>query len=415
LSRLLFVESNTTGTGMLALRRAAALGLAPVLLTHDPGRYRGLEETGCPVVRCDTNDLDALRTAVEGLGLAEVGGLTTTSEFYVVTVAELAARYGLPGSPAEAVRTCRNKARTRAVLTAAGLPQPAFRALSNPAETAEAVAHVGLPCVVKPPEDTGSMGVLLCERVEEARAQVRRLLAARTNVRGQPLDRVALVEEYLPGPELSVETVTCAGRTTCVGVTEKTVAPGPQLVEIGHVFPASLPAATRRAVVSAAEQALRAAGFSHGVAHTEVKLVAGSTVVVEINARPAGGMIPELVRLVTGVDLVDVQLVLAIGREPALRIGRDGRTGIAFVTAELKGMLERVHGLDEARRLPGIVAAELSAVPGDRVRPPESSYDRLGWIIARGRTRPEVLRRLEAARALLELETAAGESHDRAA
>ncbi|MFE3288729.1 pyridoxal-phosphate dependent enzyme, partial [Streptomyces sp. NPDC059233] len=91
LRHLLFVESNTTGTGMLALDRARELGTVPVLLTADPDRYRGLAETGAEVVRCDTNSDAALRAAVqERFRREEIAGVTTTSDFYVPAAARIA-------------------------------------------------------------------------------------------------------------------------------------------------------------------------------------------------------------------------------------------------------------------------------------------------------------------------------------
>ncbi|EMT51517.1 hypothetical protein I532_16373 [Brevibacillus borstelensis AK1] len=160
---LLFVESNTTGTGMIALKKAQERGFSPVFLTSKPERYAGLAETGCRVLVCDTNSLDALRTTIKKeLPADQIAGIMTTSEFYLVTVATLAEEYGLPGNPPEAMLVCRNKAQTRLRLAKANVAQPRFAIIRKAKEIPETVKAIGLPCVVKPTDDSGSNDVKLC-------------------------------------------------------------------------------------------------------------------------------------------------------------------------------------------------------------------------------------------------------------
>lgn len=130
---LVFVESNTTGTGMLALRTAVRLGFEPVLLAKDPARYAGLDGTGCLTVACDTeSDADVLRAVREAAGKRTIAGLTTTSDFYLEHTARLAAALGLPGHPPETVAVRRDKSLTRTALRDAGVPQPAFAVIDDP-------------------------------------------------------------------------------------------------------------------------------------------------------------------------------------------------------------------------------------------------------------------------------------------
>ncbi|HEX6754634.1 MAG TPA: ATP-grasp domain-containing protein [Mycobacteriales bacterium] len=419
LPRLLFVESNTTGTGMLALRLCDRLGLAPVLLTGRPDRYAGLAGTGAEVVVCDTNDPAALAGAVDALAALPGGlaGITTTSEFYLVPAASLAAAHGLVGNPPEAMATCRDKSRTRAVLATAGVGQPAFAAVRDAAEVPAAVEKVGLPCVVKPADDSGSNGVLRCGTAEEAVEHAAAVLAVTENVRGQPTAGVALVEAYLPGPEVSVEVMTTGGRSHVVGVTAREVTDGPHLVETGHLFPATGPvgadpvgadppdvdpagadpvgadpvgadpagadpAAAHSAAAAAAVRALAVTGVRVGATHVEVKLTPDGPAVVEINARLAGGMIPELVLLATGIELLEQQLRAYAGLPVSLEPVRSAYAGIRFLTAPAAGVLRAVTGAGAARAVPGVDRVTLIAAPGRPVRPAENAYDRLGYVIA---------------------------------
>ncbi|WP_271220670.1 pyridoxal-phosphate dependent enzyme [Streptosporangium carneum] len=405
--RFVFVESNTTGTGMLALGVARRLGYEPLLLTADPGRYAGFEETGCQAVRCDTDDLDDLLGA---LGRAcdphTVAGVTTTSEFYLATAARLAGALGLAAEDPEAVAGCRDKGRLRRTLAEAGVRQPAFEVVRDPGDAARAALRVGLPCVVKPVDDSGSSRVRRCDTPEEAAAQVAEIVAVTVNGRGQPTARAALVEEYLDCPEYSVETFGLDGEHLLVGIVDKSVTGAPCFVESRHLVPAGLPADAAQEMAATVRAALSAAGLRRGPGHTEVKLTPEGAAIVEINPRLAGGMIPELFRLTTGVDLLESQIRYAAGFVPALPEGFDGCAGIRFLMPDGEGLLERVTGVDDARAVTGIERVTVTAIPGQAVRPPRDAYGRIGHVIARGRSREDVADALEKACGMIRVEVA---------
>lgn len=408
--RMVFIESNTTGTGMIALSTAARLGTRPVLLTGRPERYAGLSRTPARVVRCDTNDPGALRRAVDALA-AEPGGLagiTTTSEYYLLPAAELAASYRLPGNAYEAVAACRDKAVTREALKAAAVGQPRYAVVGDPERVAAAVTSVGLPCVVKPVDDSGSNGVLRCDTASAAERHARRLLTVTENVRGQAAARRALVEQCVEGPEFSVEMFSMEGHHVPIGITARTLTPPPHFVEVRHIFPAPLPEAVAERVTGEAARVLKAIGIELGASHLELRLTeAGATEprmteigvteigvtevsVMEVNARPAGGMIPELIELATGVNLLEQQLRACAGLPVRLAPTRARHAGIRFLTAPTAGTLRAIDGVATARAIPGVQRIATVAAPGRAVRPPRSAYDRLGHIIAVADTAEEV-------------------------
>lgn len=400
--KLLFVEANTSGTGVLALDLARRLGLEPVLLTNAPERYAGARDADCEIVVCDTATERGLRAAIgERFPRREIAGITTTSDFYVPVVAALADWLGLPGNPPQAMADSRNKATVRGLLDAAGIVQPRFAAVRSTAELAAAVDRVGLPCVVKPADDSGSNDVLLCRSHEEARAHTERVLAVETNVRGLPTARTVLVEEYVEGPEYSVEMFSTDGVPVCAGITAKTVSGGPHFVEHQHVFPAPLAEDDATALRAAVTAALTALGVRTGPTHTEVRMSGRGPLIVEVNPRLAGGMIPELIRLATGVELLEQQLRAACGLAPDLQGTRETTAGIRFLTADGDGVLAAVDGAAEAAEVPGVERVHLTAAPGRPVRAPQNAYDRLGYVIAEGSLPENVVKSLDEAGRLL--------------
>ncbi|MFE9790714.1 pyridoxal-phosphate dependent enzyme [Streptomyces goshikiensis] len=395
---LLFVESNTTGTGMAALRLARELDFTPVLLTGEPGRYTGLDDTGAEVVVCDTNSLPALREAVQTRFRAqEIAGITTTSDFYVPTVAELATWLGAPGNPAEAMRTCRDKAKLRETLARAGVRQPRFVVVRDAAAGVTAAAKVGLPCVVKPVDDSGSTNVLRCTSAEEVSAHVAHILARTVNARGLPTAGAALVEELADGPEYSVEMFSVEGRHHCVGITAKSVTGTPYFVEHQHLFPAPVPPAVAEELARTARAALTAAGVRSGPTHTELRLVADGPVIIEVNPRLAGGMIPEMIRLATGTGLLEQQVRAATGQEPLLEPEFARQGGIRFLIAERAGRVLAIEGADRAAAVAGVDRVTVTVRPGAEVRPAQDAYGRLGYIIATSERPEEIEDVLDAA------------------
>ncbi|OKJ72339.1 ATP-grasp domain-containing protein [Streptomyces sp. CB02460] len=377
---LLLVESNTTGTGRLFARRAVELGVVPVLLCTDPDRYPYAAEDGLRTVVTDTADPDRLAATAERLAAdTPVAGVLTSSEYYVPAAAALAARLGLPGPSADAVRACRDKAEQRRTLAAAGVGVPTFAVVSTPAAARSAAAH-RMPVVVKPSQGSGSLGVRLCADLDEVEAHTRTLLAAGVNERGVAVPGRVLVEEYLTGAEYSVEVF----GTEAVVTVAKHVGPLPSFVEVGHDLPAALPAEVERELGRTAVRAVTALGLGWGAAHVELRLDGASAKVIEVNPRLAGGMIPELVRRACGADLVRAQVLAALGRPAHPEHAGRGRAAIRFLTTDRDGVLapDLTGALARARAVPGVAEAVLYRSPGEPVGPAADFRGRLGHVIA---------------------------------
>jgi cysteine synthase A len=345
------------------------------------------------VISLETNETEAVAARLEELRQGQgINALLTFSEFYVPIVAEVAQRLGTRYLSPAAARTCRSKPATRAALQDAGRPTPQFRVLASEEDARRAAAELSFPCVVKPPADSSSKGVLQVDGPGMLLEHFQRLHAWRVNDRGQELSGEVLVEALLTGPEVSVETVTLArGETIVVGITAKHLSAPPLFVEVGHDFPALLAAEEAVRVEAEVRAALDAVGFDFGPAHTEVRLTPRGPVIVEINPRLAGGMIPELVRHAMGIDLLEVFLEMLRGRPVDLAPVRADHASIRFLLADQVGRLGAVSGLEEARNLDAVREVSIGKRRGAAVRPAEEAADRVGYVITSGPSRPQVL------------------------
>ncbi len=384
---LIFIESNTTGSGMQALARAREMQLHPVLLARKPDLYPNAAD--CLIKACETNDLESVREAIAAVVQGDssaLHGITTTSEFYTEMAAAVAADYGFPANPLTMVQTCRNKARTRQVLTAQGFLQPRFAHIAHEEDLRQALQQVPLPCILKPCSDTGSYGVRLCASLEEAQDHARQLLSQQVNIRGQQVTEGIVCEEYIEGDEFSVETFAWQGHIHPIGITEKRVKGYPYFVEYGHMFPAHLPAEDEQRMLATVTQALECVGNTQGPVHTEVKLTRQGCSIIEINPRLAGGMIPELIWQAKGIDLLKNQLLAACGEMPHLEATRHAWAGILFLTAPRTGVFKAIRLPDQPQAQPDATQLTVTAPPGKAVRPPQSAYDRLGYLILQDTT-----------------------------
>lgn len=398
---LAFLESNTTGTGREFCVAARARGLRPVLLTHDPDRYPYVADLGIDTVVLDTGDeaavLDACSTLADGAGPV---GVASSSEYFVVTAARVAAKLGLPAADADAVARCRAKDAQRALLAAADVPVPAFAPVSTPKEAVGAAGTIGHPVVLKPVSGSGSVGVRLCRTPAETGEWARTLLQRTTDERGNPVPGRILVEKAVDGPEFSVETFD----DTVVAVVAKHTGAVPYFVETGHDVPAPVPPGTATALGGTALRALAALGLGWGAAHTELRWSHAGPVVIEVNPRLAGGMIPVAVRSATGTDLVDAVIARAAGQDPPPPGRGAGHAAVRFVMAAGEGRVVRVEGTAAASAAPGVVVAQATTAVGRQVRITQSFQDRLGCVVATGADTGEAGRRAESAARLVRIE-----------
>lgn len=406
MGHLLVVESWVGSMSRLLPRAIREGGHEFTFLTRDLHHYlrSAPEGTAHPllgarnIVTADSNDTEALLPEVERLhAVLGFDGVLTSCDYYLPTAARIAGRLGLPGPGREAVRNACRKDATRRVLADAGLPQPRFAVHEEWADLARAAGEIGYPLVVKPVDLCAGMYVRRVNDEAELAAACRALADFPVNARGQRRTPLVLLEELLDGPEVSVETVSHAGVVHLAGVTDKSVAGAPAFIETGHMYPAALGPTDTEAAERTALGALEALGLTDAVvAHTEIKLTSAGPRVVEVNPRPAGNRITELVRHVTGIDLAAAAVDVALGRTPDLRRTDTGlrSAAVGFLVPHTAGTLEALDGtgLDAA---PGVLEARL-AEPGTAVKAAGSNNEYLGHVMAGDAEGPGARDRVEA-------------------
>ncbi|MEV6404041.1 ATP-grasp domain-containing protein [Streptomyces bobili] len=363
-------------------------------------------------VSADLTDQTATSLAVKAYTADhEAGGAMAYMEHHVVTAAHLAQQLGLPGSTPESMQACRDKALSRKLLADHQVPSARSMQAANPDE---AVAHadlIGYPVVVKPRSQAGSAGVVRADNAAQVRAAFER--AAHESVLG--LDRFGerdvLVEEFLDGPEISVETAVLGeGEARLLAVTRKLPTPAGAATtqEYGHVVDARDPLLTDPQLTRVVTGAVHALGLTCGVLCIEVKLTQTGPRIVEVNGRIGGDLLPVLVERALGLDLAQIAAALATGSRPQLTPTLKRAAGIQFAYPTVSGVLKHLSLPAHLDRQPGVERIVLSQQAGARVSaPPHATLaDRLGFWIVRGDTAADCRSRLEDVARQLQAEVA---------
>lgn len=311
----------------------------------------------------------------------EVSGVFCYDEGLVTPAAHVTQALGLPGNPPEAVTACRDKNSTRIALEQAGVAQPASLGVRSLKEAQAAAEKLGFPVVLKPRGLAGGMGVRRADGPDEVESAY--LAAAGASYPGVPVfDVSVLVEEYVDGPEISVDTVFHDGECVPLVVARKQVGLAPFFEEFGHEVDGADPLLSDPELIDALRRSHAALGFHTGVSHTEFRLTAKGPRLMEVNARLGGDMIPYLGHLATGVDVALAAADVAAGRRPDTAVRHRKAAAITFLYPEQDLEVDSVT-VHEDRFPPGIHSATAMAGQGAVLRlPPRGYISRYGRAIA---------------------------------
>lgn len=330
----------------------------------------------------DPHDEQALLAAGRALAARHpLAGVFTWTEWHLEATARLAQALNLAGDTPQTMRNCRDKATSRTLFARHHVPSAASMRAASLLEAALAAEEIGYPVVLKPAGGAASIGVIRVNRAEELPDGYTFAATAAAASGGSSPE--VLVEEYLDGPEISVECVTRQGQTTAVAVTRKSLGEQPYFEEIAHTVDAADPLLERVAPVAAA--AIKALGITEGIQHVEMRLVAGRPRLIEVNGRIGGDMIGHLVSLATGVNLARAAADIACGKTPDLTPTRRRAAAIRLLYPERSGTLTARH-LDEtfAASAPWLEHVRFHREIGDPlVLPPEGDMftARVGFLI----------------------------------
>lgn len=379
-------------------------------------------------IHVDLKDKEALATAAAGL--SGLTGVMTAGTDFSASVAWVAQQLGLPGIPYEVALDASDKARMRTRLAAAGVPVPAFAygtlkddpeslaaslsASSSPvgkapistcgSSASSRTLSPAYPLVVKPVDNMGARGCRLVRKTSE-------LAAAWVDAVSQSRSGRAIIEEYLDGPEFSLDAIINGDDIWIRGIADRHIHFEPYFIEMGHTMPTAYDPEIVDEVVAVFKSGIRALGINRGAAKGDIKYTRKGAFVGEIAARLSGGyMSGWTYPHASGIEPAAEAIDLACGLNP-----EETQPLRNWVCAErafisIPGRIKEVQNLESAAASPGVTELFSRIAPGDMVNFPINNVEKCGNVIAAGADRREVEAAANAAARSVLIRLAPGEA-----
>ena len=385
------------GAGVMqgpALKIAAEMGLEVVAADADPNA-----PCACLAHRFEKVDLKD-RAGIEELGrsLLEnggLGGIMTAGTDFSATVAWAAEKLSLPGIPYETALDASDKGRMRERFRAAGVPSPNFIVLQNIPEEGSALPFP-LPAVVKPVDNMGSRGCRRVDNFSELENAVAEAFSFSRSGR-------AIVEEYMDGPEFSVDALVYKGEIIICGIADRHIFFPPYFIEMGHTMPSAKDPALLNSLLDVFCAGVKALGIDNGAAKGDIKLTSRGPMIGEIAARLSGGyMSGWTYPYSSGVLPTRGAIEIALGRKPSAVLPEWAWTSAERAFISIPGVVRSISGIEKARAMPWVKDIFLRVKPGSRVSFPENNVSKCGNVISAAAERADAVNSAEsAARSIL--------------
>ena len=304
----------------------------------------------------------------------------TLNESSLAAAAYLRHLLNLPGNSIETTNLLLNKMEMRRVLNRNNFSFVKFREGQSENDILEFFNCVRAPIILKPKNESGSFSVYKIQ----SESQISNVFRAMQENRIYSF----LMEEFLEGPEISVEAFSNQGVHHVLSVTEKIIMPN--FVEIGHVVPGRNSSELQMDLATFVSDFLKIVGIQYGPTHTEVRVTKKGFFILESHDRTGGDRINELVYYARGLDMKKLAFRQAMGMEltELFEFSKqvDHLAAAIVFLAPQQGQLRSINGVEQAKSVKGIKEVLLYVREGDIIGPIRDSLDRAGFVIACGET-----------------------------
>lgn len=358
-----------------AIEKAKEMGLDVLVVDMNPDAV-GFNVPGIEKEIISTIDIQAVISAAKRHRID--GIMTLATDMPMRTVAAVAKEMNLIGIDEETALKATNKAEMRKALQLNNVPIPKFYVVSNKDEYKEVVKQFNIPFIVKPADSSGSRGIFEVKDIHNDD------LIIEAYDYCHPFSKVGdvVVEEYMEGPEVSVETLTVNGECHVIQITDKLTTGAPHYVEMGHSQPTMLSNEIAEQISKVAKAANKAIGIKNGPSHTEIIVTKEGPKIVELGARLGGDNITtHLVPLSTGVNMVECCIKIALGEIPDIKKKWNKGSAIRYFEQHA-GVIDSIEGVDKAEEIDGVQQISIVHGVGEEVTEINSSGERMGFVIA---------------------------------
>ncbi|UKK54764.1 ATP-grasp domain-containing protein [Prevotella sp. E2-28] len=313
-------------------------------------------------------DYEGHCAVIEKYGIDAI--VTAATDKPLVMMARLAEKYGFPFYSVETARWSTDKFQMKERFELGGVPHAQGRLISK-VEEAEGLVF---PVIVKPRDNSGSRGVKLCRDKNELQISIDEALE------NTKLDTV-LVEEFIEGPEYSIESLHHDGKSEVIQFTEKKTTEFPYNVELGHIQPANISDENKQKIREIIAKIGKVLNFENCPSHTELKVNDRGVFVIETSPRLGGDYITStLTPLSTGVNLEDELLKISLGEAINPSPKAVQYSGVRFFSFKEGSVIKHVPNEEFVKGWPHVVDFSFNLQKGEKVHQITSSLNRYGHI-----------------------------------
>lgn len=326
---------------------------------------------------------DKEKIAEFALNLKKCGGLDgifTCATDFSLSVAWAARECGLPSHSVEAAAAASDKVKMREIFAAASVPSPGFIVVEKHTvkEAGKMLSSAGIsfPVVTKPADNMGARG---CKKVEDESGLIPAIEAAVSFSRTGR----AVVEEFMDGPEFSLEALVFDGQFHETGFADRHIFFPPYFIETGHTIPSGIPVEQQESAVAVFKAGVKALGLDYGAVKGDIKITEKGPMVGEIAGRLSGGyMSGWTFPYSSGIDLTSAALDLCVGLRPASLKSVKNAVSAERAWISVPGTVASVSGVDSAEKIPGVKDVFPLKKAGDAVVFPRSNVEKCGNCIS---------------------------------
>jgi biotin carboxylase len=387
MKRLLLLLPGTSYRASDFLIAAERLGVAVVVGSNE----RQTLESVVPgrTITLDFTDLGAsTEKVVEFAKDHPIDAVVSADEEAIVLAAAISEALSLPHNPVSATAAAKDKHRLREILTAASIPTPPSQLFSTDDPPQILSQKTFYPCVLKPTFLSASRGVIRANHPDEFVAafywlsrilkepEVRRL--------GGTAAKQILVEDFIPGKEVALEGLLQNGHLSVLALFDKPdPLDGPFFEETIYVAPSRLDTSVQEVITECAGRAAAALGLKEGPIHAELRVNERGPWIIELAARSIGGICSRALRFGVGLSLEEIILRHALGLPIASLERERPAAGVMMIPIPAAGTLLNYQGVEEAKKVPGIVDVKMMIHRKQKVIPLPEGRRYLGFIFAR--------------------------------
>lgn len=387
------------------LNVARRLGFSSVLMKNDISEH-DLNHSDYQIIVNPDNIDQTIKSVIEFNDKYKIDAIVSKDDARQLLKAHIAEALKLSFISVDTAKILSDKYLQKKYMTTHNIPCARFQIASSLEELKNACRTIGYPIVIKPVSSWGSMGVVKVDNSKKLASYYDEIKANILAFHGSYQNFI--VEEYLPGDEVSVEGIIDQGKIYIIAITDKIVAEEPFFVEIGHTIPTKLPATVQQKLKDLTIAALEPLSIRSAGIHVEIKLTPAGLKVNEIHARFGGAGIPSIITMVYGIDLVAELIKSAAGERTSLNPKWNKAAAIRFIVPHSPGVLLDIKGEKEITKQKGVCYYQrlFNWCPGRVVDyPPKNSKSRIGMIHIVGNDLEDVCKKADDAIASVEIIT----------